>query len=231
MGDGTKEFAVVVCYHCGNKTMMEKIATHLYSDEDVLDEDEYGRSLFSVTWGRKWELFICPVCNEVSLRRSSWFSEETDHTGRPIETSSIIYPAITRNSQNMPKKVYGSFEAAIKVRHIDGAICVLSLRRTLEMMCKDRGETGHDLYTKLKRLADKGTLPPILGEMAQLLKKLGNAAAHADDADFPTEIVEPMIDFTQTILDYVYNLPQSLADIQSKLAKPKSSEEIVVKSE
>ena len=64
-----------------------------------------------------------------------------------------------------------------------------------------------DLYSKLKYLAETKVMPPIVDEMAYILKKLGNAAAHADDIVFDEGIVNSMIEFTQIILDYVYNIP------------------------
>lgn len=202
MTNGGK-YILLTCYHCGNKTLMENVANHEFDDPFCQDR-------------RQWHLYECPICNEVTLFR---ISDHDQDEGKWRWEDRIVYPYITRSRGNMPKNVHDAFKAAMKVRHIDGAICALSLRRTLEMMCKDLGETKGNLYAKLKNLSDRGVLPPILGDMAQILKDLGNAAAHADDVEFPKEIVEAMIHFTQTILDYVYNLPESLADIQRKMLK------------
>ena len=65
------------------------------------------------------------------------------------------------------------------MRNIDGAICAFAVRSTLEKMCKDKGEIKGSLYDKLKNLSKKGVLPPILDEIADVLRDLGNAAAHA----------------------------------------------------
>jgi signal recognition particle subunit SEC65 len=67
--------------------------------------------------------------------------------------------------------------------------------------------------------------------MADILRDLGNAAAHADDTNFPEDIVSSMIDFTQIILDYVYNLPEKLSVVQERIGKKKTtSEELPEKS-
>ncbi|MPN46987.1 hypothetical protein SDC9_194586 [bioreactor metagenome] len=87
------------------------------------------------------------------------------------------------------------------------------------MMCKGQGENDGDLYKKLENLSSRNIMPPILNDMATILRRLGNAAAHADEADFPQEVVRSMIEFTQTILDYVYVLPDKLESIQKKLSK------------
>lgn len=191
---------VLTCYHCGNKTLMKNVANHI-------NDGPFCQ--------REWHLYECPVCDEVTLTRIDHF----DRVWSRYEDE-IVYPYNNRGEHAyIPKQVYEAFNAAMKVRHIDGAICTLSLRRTLEMMCKDLGETKGNLYEKLANLADKAVLPPIVGGMADVLRDLGNAAAHADDVEFPREIVEAMIHFTRAILDYVYNLPKSLADIQRGILK------------
>lgn len=86
------------------------------------------------------------------------------------------------------------------------------------MMCKDFRATGKDLYSKLKELSERGVLPPILSEMGDILKLMGNAAAHGDDAEFDDEIILSLIDFTQIILDYVYNIPANLEAVQQNVA-------------
>ncbi|MCS1350285.1 DUF4145 domain-containing protein [Mechercharimyces sp. CAU 1602] len=67
--------------------------------------------------------------------------------------------------------------AALKTKNIDGAICVLALRRTLEMMCIDKGENNRNLYKNIQELSDRDILPPILDGMAGILREVGNYAA------------------------------------------------------
>lgn len=214
---------VMMCRHCGNKTVMHQVADFKYQGSEDVAWDDYGNPIFSISWSDYYALHFCPVCSNVTLRKTSFFSEDRDETGKIIPTEEVLYPTLKWESRNMPKNVSAAFESAIKVRHIDGAICALSLRRTLEMMCRDRGATTGNLYSKLQQLSREGILPPIVENMASVLKNVGNAAAHADDAEFPLELVEAMINFTQTVLDYVYHLPQALEDIQKRLTKPEKS--------
>lgn len=207
---------VLLCYHCGNKTFMELVATHKHIDSENIEDR--GHIIGSVDYVRTWFIYSCKVCGDITLLREKWFSEEVQFDGSPIVYTDIVYPQVTHNS-SIPKDVSEAFEAAIKVRHIDGAICVLSLRRALEKMCKDKGATQRDLYSMLKHLADIKVLPPILDEMAYVLKQLGNAAAHADDMVFDENIVRSMIEFTTIILDYVYNIPARLKEVQGVLGE------------
>lgn len=207
---------IVLCFHCGNKTLMKCVSDfniHLTSEIEFIH--------------KFWELYLCPICNETTLIYTNkiWYTwEEPEFASISIKN---VYPGTTQETSQMPTIVKNAFEAAMKVRNIDGAICALSLRRTLEMMCKDQGETDGDLYKKLENLSRRNIMPPLLTDMATILRKLGNTAAHADDAEFPLEVVNSMIEFTQVILDYVYVLPDKLASIQKNLSKEVVSTESV----
>lgn len=199
-----KNSKLILCYHCGNTTLMENVASH-YSE---WSDDENG------IWDRyTWNLYFCPVCSKVTLEEVELFSEWCDYQGNLEPKVKFLYPMITSNDK-MPKSVRNAFDAALKVRNIDGAICALSLRRTLEMMCKDKGATKGDLFAKLKSLSEQGVLPPILDRMASILRHLGNSAAHADSTSFSEDLVMSMVEFTEIILDYVYVLPAKMNDIQ-----------------
>ena len=201
---------VLLCYHCGNQTHMQRVAQHKFQWKD----NEVP------LWGHfTWDLYFCPVCKKVTLEQIEVLSEYGDPETGPIPMEQILYPAITTNAE-MPEHVSNAFNAALKVRNIDGAICLISLRRTLEMMCKDKGAHQGTLYAKLKHLSNEGILPPIIDKMAGVLKEQGNMAAHGDSKSFHPEFVSLMIEFTETILKYVYVLPAKLNEIQVQIDEP-----------
>ena len=185
--------SIRLCYHCGNKTQMNLSASYEYE----VSFEEHGHRC----------LYHCPVCDGVTLLNRSWDFFNDDPKYDDINET-VLYPAVSLESKDVPKEIGQAFEAALKVKNIDGAICTLSLRRTLEMLCNDKNASGKDLFAKLRDLASKGVLPPILNGMADTLRVLGNSAAHADDATFSNHLISSLIDFTQAILDYVYILPQ-----------------------
>lgn len=212
---------VLLCFHCGNRTYMDLLKSHKVVNYDVIDE-ENG---FTIDTTKVWRMLCCKTCKNVTLRKIEWFSEFIDYRGKPIVETATVCPYMTIKNDNMPKGVSDAYESAINVRHIDGAICALSLRRTLERMCKDKGAAGRDLYTKLKQLSEMRVLPPIIDEMAHILKDLGNEAAHADEVDFDDQIVNSMIEFTGIILDYVYAIPEKINQVQTLLSKRVSDTE------
>lgn len=212
---------VLTCHHCGNKTAMKEVAKYCHTEHDDIWDYNYNlhNPVIVVTFTNEWRLFLCPVCIKVTLENTYFNSEETTPNGSPIVYEELLYPFKTMEANYIPNHVAKAFEAALKVRQIDGAICAIAIRRTLEMMCKDKGEEGRSLYSMLRALSDKGVLPPILNDMASVLREIGNAAAHADAANFHHDLVPSMIEFTNIILDYVYNLPKQIEQIQDKLGK------------
>ncbi|QFF98823.1 DUF4145 domain-containing protein [Psychrobacillus glaciei] len=216
---------VMFCYHCGNKTSMDLAVEHLHrmSDTIKIGPDDY----YPVTFDDNYCIFICPVCYNSTIKKVHSNSEDYDYDGSPLVTEEILYPKVELSMDYLPQGIQKSYEAALKVKHIDNAISALSLRRTLEMVCKDKGVTKGNLYTKLKKLSELGILPAILDEMANVLKDVGNAAAHADDIEFSDIMVESLLEFTETILEYIYKLPVKLKRVQSQWLAETTSEEVV----
>ncbi|OXM86263.1 DUF4145 domain-containing protein [Paenibacillus rigui] len=223
---------VITCFHCGNKTSMKQVANHKINDrEEIWD---YSYDLYSpihiIGFYKEWKMFLCPVCNEITIEKSSSNTEETEPNGNPIVYEEIIYPQFTSNNSFIPAPVNDAFEAALKVRHLDGAVCIIALRRTLEKMCKHKGAVGKDLFLKLKDLQSKNILPPIMDDISYILRKEGNSAAHADDVEFSKETVALLIEFTEVILDYVYSLPAKIEKAQIRINNTKMNG-IALKSE
>ncbi|WP_340701362.1 DUF4145 domain-containing protein [Brevibacillus borstelensis] len=210
-------YHVLVCYHCGNKTLMKQIAHY---DRVTTDNVPSFGQMYSVSFYTDWDLYLCPVCDNVTLLKTTRNTEEFDESiGQMIRREEIIHPSVSLEASGIPENVRKSFEAALKIKNTEGTLCAIGIRRTLEMMCKNQQANGRDLYSKLKDLSDRGLLPPIVNEMASVLRELGNEAAHGDEREFSDEIIESMIKFTHVILDYVYNLPDKLAEIQNHLRK------------
>ncbi|RPE10556.1 DUF4145 domain-containing protein [Paenibacillus polymyxa] len=213
-----KKSEVMICYHCGNKTAMEHLAEAEKSEKETFNTFFQGG--FDVEFFTFWDLYLCPVCEGVSLIKTSKNTEDVDIENFTLTpTITVLYPNATVKEGGVPNNVRNSFEAALRIKHIEGTLCAIGIRRTLEMMCKDKGASGRTLFNKLEDLSEKGILPPIVAGMAKVIKDLGNAAAHGDDREFSEEVIESIIKFTHVILDYVYNLPNELSRIQNELSR------------
>ncbi|GIP33620.1 DUF4145 domain-containing protein [Paenibacillus sp. J2TS4] len=218
---------VITCLHCGNKTSMKVVASHdLVEHEEIWDHSvNHYQPAYITSFFKQWDMYLCPVCTEITVQRITSFSEETEPNGKPIKYIDLIFPSGSSENKHLPPPVRDAFEAALKVRNLDGAVCIMALRRTLEKMCKHKNAKGKDLFTKLKDLQSENILPPIMEGISYILRKEGNSAAHADDTEFSSETVKLMIEFTEVILDYVYSLPEKIEQAQLRLNKETISQE------
>ncbi|NJD01218.1 MAG: DUF4145 domain-containing protein, partial [Ruminiclostridium sp.] len=122
------------------------------------------------------------------------------------------------------RKVKEAYEAALKTRNIDSAVCLMALRRTLEIVCKEKKAQGHNLWNKIEDLSIKGILPVELKHASTITKTYGNMGAHDTDVSVRSFELEQIIEFVEYILDYLYILPAKLSAIQEQLEKKKPKE-------
>ncbi|MFW6028734.1 MAG: DUF4145 domain-containing protein [Halanaerobiales bacterium] len=212
MGDNKME--VVDCQHCGNKTYMDIIGDHRECKTHHDYIEGHGEvPMFQET--NEWKLFMCPVCNNVTLIEVYWNDMHLDGNGG-FEHKEILYPTSTFNNLGVPDNVSSAFNVSIKAKHVDPSVCLISLRRTLEMICKDHGIHKGTLGFKLKEMVNKNILPSVLDDASYLLKELGNEAAHGDDIKHSENDVNEMIEYTEYIINYVYVLPYKIKKVQTR---------------
>ena len=137
--------------------------------------------------------------------------------------SKIEYPIIAVSPEGVPKEIYSAFEAAVKTKGIDYAICLLSLRRVLEMICKDKEAVGKDLEKKIDDLIEKKIFPPMIEDACWIIRQMGNDAAHADKVNVYTYDVEQVISYVATIIDYLYSLPFRVENMKKKIEDRKKA--------
>ncbi len=200
------EDVIIKCYHCGNQTPMKQVGEYSwgsrderYSDFDYLSE---------------YKLFACPVCHKVTLIES--YGDETMIDYRPNDTmfwqhkDTVLFPINSIEDVSVPPKIKDAFEAALKTQSIDTSLCLIALRRTLELVLKDKGATKWGLKDKIEEIAEKGLLPDTLKEASSLTKILGDSAAHDKDIDIDENDVLSMSEFVRYIIEYIYIVPDRL---------------------
>ncbi|MGG3573251.1 DUF4145 domain-containing protein [Bacillus gobiensis] len=207
------ENIILTCPHCGNKTPMKLLNKFEKVTKYPLKygEGAHFKDIF--------EVFECPVCKGFQLYYTHWdttFYVNNDdiykHYGRvlfPITEKVFVF--------RLPSNVRSAYESALKVKNIDDTVCVIALRRTLEMVCKDKGAVKGQLHQKLNQLQQQGILPPLMGDISRVIKDFGNMAAHGDQVNFNKTMLDSMFRFTNKILEYVYILPKQMEDVRQEL--------------
>lgn len=204
--------AVYTCYHCGNTGLLKHIGKTCWKNEDVdISSNGITYNYFLIEH-EDWNIFECPVCHKPVI-----ISEYTFDAADELPEVTIEFPKSPIHKDGVPAEIASAFESAVKTKGIDSAICLLSLRRVLEMICKDKGATGNTLEAKIKYLIDEKTLPDMFDEACWIIRKLGNEAAHADKAKFSGYETEQVIDFLSTIIEYLYSVPARIAKMKDRL--------------
>lgn len=215
---GIQKETTHICYHCGNTGVL-KLISKIETPEYAEDYDEYGREIYRQLIEKTvWKLFQCPVCLKPVL-----ISEYT-FCGMPDEYSQIQneYPAVNICYDGVPYKIKAAFESAVKTKGIDSAICLLSLRRTLEMICKDKNARGRDLETKIDDLVQQKVLPEMMRDACWIIRQNGNDAAHADDVTFTEYEVTEVIEYVATITNYLYSMPTRMTKLRKRIEDRKA---------
>lgn len=209
--DLTREH-IIKCFHCGNETLMQKKGEYSWGTRDI-DFSEFD-------FLYEYELFACPICHKVTLRQT--YSDETMdyYVGNGgfeyYDTKTILYPLNNIAGASVPQKIKEAYEAALKTKGIDKYICLMALRRTLELILKDKGATKWSLKDKIEEIAEKGLLPDALKEASSLAKELGNTAAHDKEMEIDQYDVEAMAEFIGFIIQYLYVVPSKITNYKKR---------------
>lgn len=214
---------VCFCWHCGNKGLLNYIVSFDSVHEAPKNEDIKNPIICQLAGNTEittWSVYQCPVCGNPVL------ISKTLPNAMPEQFAQYRYQFPTQNIDytGVPENIKAAFESALRTRTIDSAICILSLRRTLEMICKDKGAEGRDLKSKIQNLIDKKVLPEMMNDACWIVRQSGNDAAHADNVVFTTFEVQEIIKYVTIVIEYLYSLPVRVADLKNKISKRKTQD-------
>jgi hypothetical protein len=160
----------------------------------------------------EWAVAVveCPKCRGPHLvrhleRREKNFAGEFETS---FEALSIVYPSreVTLDS-SVPKNVAKSYLEAHRTFHEARAYTATAMmcRRTLETICVEFGAGKRNLVAKLTELKEKGIIENRLYEWSNdVLRALGNEAAHGVQDDIPKDDAKDALEFTRALIEYLY---------------------------
>ena len=211
------------CYHCGNEGFQTIKGKASEGYEDYADD--YGS--YVVNWECTDTFMLqCPVCEKITLYSEFSTQGLVDQHGNQVTVDKIEYPANSISTNQVPSDIKSSFEAALKVKAIQPELCMVSLRMVLEAVCNERGAEGKDLEQKIADLVKKGILPSVYNDACWIIRQLGNKAVHIDTTSqrYKKEVVK-VIDFMQTIINYLYVFPEEVSALKTKIESEKKQAE------
>jgi hypothetical protein len=141
------------------------------------------------------------------------------------ETLAASAPPISIHfrSENIPLNIAETLREAVASHSVQAyRASTIMVRRTLELLCNEKGAKGKNLKERIGNLGGHVILPPKLLEAADHLRLMGNDAAHVEAKDYDDidkEHSEVAIDVAKRILEAVYQHDDIISRLE-KLKKP-----------
>ena len=194
------EKLIMVCGHCGNKTAFELMGQY---SRKVSYYSTYTQK--PAEYDVQYRFLRCLTCSNPTLTYDEGLDEEA------------LYPGANHSLTNLPMRINKEYEATLKVRNISSNACAVLARRTLEAIFTHENAEGKTLMEKVNNLIKSERIPPLVADTAHLGRQIGNLGAHFDKEEVTEEDVTAMLDFLETILEYLYVLPPKVAAVKSRL--------------
>jgi Domain of unknown function (DUF4145) len=107
----------------------------------------------------------------------------------------------------------------LQAQNISPNLCAISARRTLEAILTHEKAVGSKLNHKIDYLLKSQRIPPLLADLAHSGREIGNLGAHFDENEEEVTYrdVSIMLEFLETILEYLYVLPAKVAKVKARL--------------
>jgi hypothetical protein len=131
----------------------------------------------------------------------------------------ILYPTTKNSLTNIPSVIQKEYEATLKVRNISSNACAVLARRTLEAIFAHEKAEGRTLADKVNNLIKSDRIPPLVADLANMGRQIGNLGAHFDKEEVTEADVAAMLDFLETILEYLYVLPAKVDTVRARLTR------------
>jgi hypothetical protein len=204
------------CPHCCNRAPQTAIATHACSEVVWFEDDERDEEFdFEGTYF----LATCGTCQQLLLYWKQGDPAEEGPSGaiEYFRNSSLVWPKSAVLEKPVPPIVADIYREAAVVKRLSPNSFAVQIRRALEAVCADKGASGRSLYEMLTELGRRGDLPPVLAEMTDVLRLLGNVGAHASDRTVRPSQVDALDEFFRAVIEYVYIAPAKLHSFRDKL--------------
>jgi hypothetical protein len=206
--------SISYCLHCGNKAPQKLV----FLKEFISDyaEDNNGEEipiLFGVDY-----ILECQTCSRLSVYVTD--VSEQGEAEKSFYQSKRMWPTNTLDldSFGIPKDILDTYAEASKIKFIAPNAFAVLMRRALEVICIDQGiSEKKSLHESLKKLTVLGKLPPLLSEVSNIIKIIGNAGAHAVGAPIYRTHVLAIDDFFRLVLEYLYVAPNKLEKFKKEL--------------
>ncbi len=218
------EFLWSHCNECGRETKHD--VAHQADRRRTYDEDQY-----SVDVGSVWKVLQCRGCEEVSLQRIDWCSED-DPMGGPNPATyfpprvSRRKPAWTRH-YNLPSEYLSLLNEIYTALHADSrCLAMMGARTLIDAVIRRNVGDQQNFSCGIRALIEKRIISDPDHEIIEAAIEAGHASVHrghkptVEDVNVVIDIVERLI-HTEVLAAQAKKLKESTPSRPSRMTKDK----------
>ena len=195
-----KDYVSIYCPHCREHTSltMATVGYDGYSNEKCIWKSEHDDC---------WWIGLCNSCDQPVLVHNE---------------GDVIYPydLPSPSDENIPEEIRMDFDES-KLCFSVGAYraCAVMARRALQLSCKSMGSTKDKLVDQIKELNDNGIITKDLKEWADVVRWVGNDAAHPNKDDVKMDDAEDILKLAEQFFNVIFVAPAIAKDRKCKRGK------------
>jgi hypothetical protein len=210
---------IAFCPHCGQKAP-QLLKLHFTGIDRNFHEDG-----FDDLGDEDWWLAICETCTKPLLYRSPDESEKIeqpdfdlgDNEMEPdFSEAKLVWPRDPSFGSAVPEEIRRVYREAFRVKANASSFAV-HIRKGLESICDHKGAVQGRLEKRLADLAVRSVIPENLAKAADVIRLLGNSAAHNNRVPLSGYDAGVIDGFFRAIVMYVYVLPETVRSHEEHL--------------
>jgi hypothetical protein len=189
---------------------------------EEVDED----SGHTISGGDTYEMLRCRGCGNITLRHSSWFSEEADERGKPLVGVKYYPPATSRQKPEWLLLLSLNSEAEFAAELLEEVyvalqsgqtrLAAMGIRAMLEhVMIAKVGDKG-SFARNLDAFQDAGFVSHVQKRTLDATLELGHAVMHRTHNPTSTELIT-LIDITEGLIEAIYILPDRMDKVSQRV--------------
>ena len=141
---------------------------------------------------------------------------------RPFVRDLFVYPEDISPScpEYVPERVRKHFIEAQKLLMDAGSerYALVALRLTVESALRELlGTEKGSLRELIKKASEKNLIPPILAEVADVIRSFGNVGAHPDELEGFIDEIPQVMEFTRLFLELAFTYPEKIKRLKASL--------------
>ena len=193
----------IYCPRCKRHTSLTPAPTTIRYGSDQFR----GTCVWYRSVDQKWWIGICNYCKDPVL---------------VLNDGEAVYPhpLPSPSNEKIPKHVRKDLDEAKLCFNVAAyRACAVMARRAMQSSCIDKGASKNRLVDQLQELADNGAITKNLKEWADVVRWVGNDAAHPASDEVTKEDAEDILKLAEQFLHVVYVAPAIAKERRKKRNK------------